>query len=340
MYFALNESKPSIRLLMVSVWMFAATAITASEPAKPGTAIDAQALGRENTKLFYEKKIDDVWKRFSPAMQSALGSVDGLKAFREKVGEQLGDEQSVVSEEVADGTYTRHARFAKVPTPIVVSWTFDAKGAVEGFFIRPQQKEAETTRLEYKTKSDLQLPFEGSWFVFWGGRTMSQNYHTVSPQQRFAYDILIMKGGKSHIGDGKKNEDYYCFGQPIFAPAASTVVATASDVADNVPGVLNPAQLLGNHVILDHGNGEFSFLVHFKQASVKVNQGQAVKTGELLGLCGNSGNSSESHLHYHLQTTADIKQGEGLPAQFQNYLADDKPVKRGEPVKGQVIQRK
>lgn len=65
-----------------------------------------------------------------------------------------------------------------------------------------------------------------------------------------------------------------------------------------------------------------------------------MKAGQTLGLCGNSGNSSEPHLHYHLQNTGIFFDGDGLPAQFLNYVADGKAVERGEPRKGQQVRPK
>ncbi len=126
--------------------------------------------------------------------------------------------------------------------------------------------------------------------------------------------------------------------RPIRAPGSGTVVAAVDGVDDNQPVTMNPSQPLGNHVIVDHGNGEYSFLAHFKKGSVKVETGSRVGSGDLLGLCGNSGNSSEPHLHYHLQTTADFGQGEGLPVQFRSFLADGEAVSRGEPVRGQTVE--
>lgn len=321
-------------------WAAPASSRATGEPA--GGKVDGMGRGRACAKEFYDRKIPELWAKFSSEMKTALGSEKGLGEFREKVEGQLGAETSIVTEDVVvvgkSVTYSRVARFAKFAGLINVSFSFDESGAIHGFFVKPAPSEAPSTRLDYKTKTELRLPFGAAWFVFWGGRTMAQNYHAVSPQQRFAYDMLIVKDGSSHVGDGKKNEDHHCFGKPIHAPAAGKVVAIANDVKDNVPGETNPAQLLGNHVILDHGNGEFSFLVHFKQGSVQVKAGQDVKAGDMLGLCGNSGNSTEPHLHYHLQTTADIASGEGLPASFVHYIADGKPVERGEPVKGQTIE--
>jgi murein DD-endopeptidase MepM/ murein hydrolase activator NlpD len=100
---------------------------------------------------------------------------------------------------------------------------------------------------------------------------------------------------------------------------------------------MNPDQPLGNYVVIDHQNGEYSFLAHLKQGSVAVQVGVRVEPGDLLGLCGNSGNSSEPHLHYHLQNAPGFPGGQGLPAQFQSYTADGVMVERGEPVRGQVV---
>ncbi|WP_251278943.1 M23 family metallopeptidase, partial [Enterobacter hormaechei] len=80
------------------------------------------------------------------------------------------------------------------------------------------------------------------------------------------------------------------------------------------------AQLTGNRVILDHGNDEYSVLAHLRQGSVRVAQGQVVRSGTHLAGCGNSGNSSEPHLHYQLQAGPAFGVGVALPAQFSDYL--------------------
>jgi len=183
----------------------------------------------------------------------------------------------------------------------------------------------------------LRLPFDGTWTVGWGGRTVKDNYHAATVDQRFAYDILIMRDGSTRKGAGTRNEDYHCFGEKILAPADGTVVAAVDGLPDNVPGSMDKEHPAGNHVILDHGNGEFSFLAHFKQGSLNVKPGERISTGQLLGLCGNSGHSREPHLHYHLQDNGVLFGGKGLPAQFRGYIADGQPVAKGECVKGQKI---
>jgi murein DD-endopeptidase MepM/ murein hydrolase activator NlpD len=149
---------------------------------------------------------------------------------------------------------------------------------------------------------------------------------------------VVVRDGARHRGEGRANEDYHCWGLPIVAPAAGTVVGMRDDMADNVPGRMDASVPPGNHVVLDHGDDEYSFLAHLQQGSVRVQVGDVVASGDTLGLCGNSGNSSEPHLHYHLQTTPDFGKGEGLPAQFLHYVADGEPVARGEPVQGQAVR--
>lgn len=300
-----------------------------------------QELGRSLTADLYEGRVQRIWDLCSPRMKSAMGSMDALQGFRQQVEDQIGKEVEVVSEEVtaAEGltTYHRLTKFSKTSMSISVKWITDAEGILQGFSIRPYTVPPSDEFLDYETKTVLHLPFTGEWFVYWGGRSRAQNYHFPARDQRFAYDIVIRRDGSSHRGDGKRNEDYYCFEQPILAPAGGVVTKAVDGIADNVPGQMNAAQPTGNHVIIDHGNGEYSFLAHMKNGTVRVEVGQRVGTGDVLGLCGNSGNSSEPHLHYHLQNTAEFGNGDGLPAPFTDYVANGKPVARGEPVKGEVI---
>jgi len=321
----------------MSIVYVLAMSLTLQTPASP-----VLEQGRALTASFYKGEFEALWTRFSTEMKKGMGNVDNMRAFRAQVEAQAGIEESVVDEKVepAEGlqVYKRIARFSKAPMKVLVQWALAADGSVAGFFIRPVPEEPSREQLEYATKTRLRLPFSGAWFVFWGGRSLEQNYHFATLDQRFAYDIVMRMGASSHVGEGKRNEDYYCFDQKLVAPAAGTVVSVENGVADNVPGVMNGQAPMGNHVILDHGNGEFSFLCHFRQGSVLVKPGDKVKAGDVLGRAGNSGNSSEPHVHYHLQDSGEFGKGPGLPAPFTGYLADGKPVERGEPVKGQTIE--
>ncbi len=203
------------------------------------------------------------------------------------------------------------------------------------------KRPAPTEFRDHPTRTALYLPFAGEWYVYWGGRSVAQNYHVVARDQRFAYDFLILargNTGRSYRDSGADNTDYYCFGQPVYAPADGTVVETESELPDNRPGEMDAKAVLGNCVILDHGCDEFSFFAHFRQGTVVVRGGDNVLCGQLLGQCGNSGHSSEPHLHYHLQNTSVPFRGDGLPAFFVEYFANGKPVARGEPVARQKVR--
>ncbi|ALA85397.1 peptidase M23 [Stenotrophomonas maltophilia] len=326
--------------------LFAVLVVSFSALTSAAEATDPRQQGAMLTAQFYEGHVDALWERMTPQMQVGLQSPQSLVALREQVLAGWGAETELVSEKVekVDGfdTYLRQARFARSPAIIQVLWAIDAEGRIGGFYIRPLQtappQAAASGFLDYQTRTRLQLPFDDEHFVFWGGRTVEQNYHAAHAGQRFALDLLVLRDGRSHRGDGLRNDDYYCFGRPILAPADGTVVEVVEGVADNVPGQMNAAQLTGNRVILDHGNEEYSVLAHLRQGSVRVAQGQVVRSGAHLGDCGNSGNSSEPHLHYQLQAGPVFGVGEALPAQFSGYVADGQPIARGEPVKGQRIR--
>lgn len=124
--------------------------------------------------------------------------------------------------------------------------------------------------------------------------------------------------GKSARGDGRKNEDYFAYGKEIMAPAAAVVTDVIDGVRDNRPGSMNPYSALGNTVILRLAEDQYAVLAHLKPGSIRVNPGARVAAGDTLGLCGNSGNSSEAHLHFHLQQTPVVQDGMGIKSFFHS----------------------
>jgi hypothetical protein len=318
-----NDMKRPQRLL------FVALAITA----RPVIAEDTrpEELARQYTDAFLAGDVQTLFDHAGPELRAAMKNVETMNALRAgSVGEKAVqvDEQST--------TVTTRIVKAATGQTFAITATVTADGKLVGFLIQPSG-EAPSEFLDYKTKANLRLPFDDTWNVFWGGRSVKQNYHAAYPDQRFAYDILNLRNGTSHTGEGKENSDYFCFEKPIVSPGAGVVVEAVDGIPDNVPGKMNPAQPCGNHLVIDLGEKEYLFLAHFKNGSLKVKAGDHVQPGQPLGLCGNSGNSSEPHLHVHLQTTPNFGAGKGLPLQFQHYLADGKPIARGEPTKGQAI---
>ena len=311
------------------------TAGTIGTPSSTAKALDPLAEGRAVAATFARQ--GDLWARFAPSMKELFGNEPaGYVAFAAKAAADLGAERDLVTERVdEDGVYHRVAHFTKIEQPIETIIAFDGAAKIAGFAVRPTgtPEAAPTTKLDYQGATKLRLPFTGTWTVFWGGKTIEQNYHASVRDQRFAYDLVVIEKGSSHRGDGKKNEDYLAYGRPILASGAGRVIAVIDGIAENVPGAMRTDAIAGNHVVIDHGNGEISYFAHLVPGSIPVHVGDVVKAGQLLGKCGNSGHSSEPHLHYHLQNS----DGDGLPVQFLGYIADGKKVARGEPVRGQQI---
>lgn len=328
-------------MIHVRVAAFAAAVLCAAPLAAQQADSAAMEPGRQYARWFLDGRTDTLWALLTPPMRERMPTAAQLAAFRGGFAAQAGVETGVASESARrDGgitLYERVSRFASAPVPFHLTIATTAEGKIAGFLLRPEPAVAPSRFLDYTTKAALRLPFQGDWFVFWGGRTREQNYHVIAPDQRFAYDFVVRRNGVTHEGDGSRVEQYYCWGRPILAPAGGTVAEAVDSLPDNAPGRMDPAHAAGNHVILDHGNGEYSLLAHLRRGSVAVAAGARVAAGDKLGECGNSGNTSEPHLHYHLQDTPVFGRGEGLPAQFTGYVADGRPVARGEPVRGQTI---
>jgi len=170
---------------------------------------------------------------------------------------------------------------------------------------------------------------------------------------RFGMDFMAADdSGSTFRGKGDQLEDHYIFGAPVLAPAAGTVVDRIDGRADTPIGqwlvdydelkrTKNLRLLGGNYLVLDHGNGEFSFFAHLRNGSVKVKKGDRVAAGQPLGEVGSSGDSSEPHLHYQLQSGlgADC---ESLPAVFRDfarlYGSRRVQVKAGEVNTGDIVE--
>jgi len=185
------------------------------------------------------------------------------------------------------------------------------------------------------------LPFTGEWTVLWGGDTKELNYHVEVEAQNGAFDIIITdENGKSYKNNGDNNEDYHAFGKELIAPCDAEVVLVVDGIKDNKPGEMNLYFILGNTVILKTDNDEYLLFTHFKQNSIVVKQGENVEKGELLGLCGNSGNSSEPHLHFHIQNVEDINQATGAKSYFEEIYVNGELKKDYSPIKNEKIKNK
>jgi len=286
---------------------------------------------------FNQRDYKSVHKMFSDEMKQALPLPQ-----LEKVLSQFSREYGVITEkefvryESSYGIFK--VGFLKSKSSkeyLTLKISLNEKSRINGLFFAPWVDHPVLLRNESK----LILPFEDEWLVFWGGDTKEENYHVESSAQKGAFDFLIKdQEGKSFRNEGKANEDYYAFGKRIISPADGVVILVVDGVKDNIPGKLNPIYLPGNSVIIKTDNNEFLFFAHFIKNSIVVSEGQIVKQGHLLGLCGNSGNSSEPHLHFHIQNVEDMNEATGAKTYFENILVDGKIKRDYSPVRNQKVR--
>lgn len=186
----------------------------------------------------------------------------------------------------------------------------------------------------------LKLPFKGEWYTYWGGTDKRQNYHVASIPQQGAFDFFVVdKNDKSYERSGTRNEDYYAFGKPLYAVCDAVVFDVNTGVEDNRPSQMNPVEAMGNYVILKTANEEYIFYAHFQNESIKVKKGDTVKQGQYLGNCGNSGNSSEAHLHLHIQDGPNVIADVGVGCFFESIVVNGALTQDYSPVKGDRIVR-
>ncbi len=222
----------------------------------------------------------------------------------------------------------------------------------------------------YETKTDLILPVRGRVLV-WDGHDCNSHHRRFDYTQenfvksgyktnfqRYGYDFIIVdEQGLNYKGERRVNddwyrarpdrmEDYYSFGEPIYAAGAGRVAFVQDAKPDDRK--FNPADLgaderayAGNYIVIDHLNGEFSWFGHIKQGSSRVKVGQTVKQGDVIAAIGAAGSSLFPHLHYELRNGGGAKEVEGLPSYFTNFkrLLGSRTVnvKKGQVDTGDIV---
>ncbi|MCY4636266.1 MAG: M23 family metallopeptidase, partial [Acidobacteria bacterium] len=185
----------------------------------------------------------------------------------------------------------------------------------------------------YRTQVAYTLPFDGEWFVANGGATPKTSHSWDILGQRFALDFVQADDAfRTHAGRGTKAKEYFCYGREICAAADGTAVAVEDRVRQAFLGWgvcdFTARSFLGNHVLVKHAEGEFALYAHLVRGSVTVAPGDRVDRGQVLGRCGHTGHSTEPHLHFHLQDSADLFRGMGLPVRFSHLFVDGKAAAR------------
>ncbi len=144
--------------------------------------------------------------------------------------------------------------------------------------------------------------------------------------QRFAIDwVQLNPDGKTYTGDPSDNKNYRAYGAEIHAVTDGVVTQVKDGIPQNIPGADSRAvpmtleTISGNHVIMDIGNGLYAFYAHMQPGSVRVKVGDKVTRGQVLGLLGNTGNSTEPHLHFQICSANSDLGSEGLPYAFASF---------------------
>jgi hypothetical protein len=172
------------------------------------------------------------------------------------------------------------------------------------------------------------LPVEGTWTVVNGGLEKTTSHSWIPANQRYAYDFIITdaEGRSRPAGTDPSVERYYCYDEPVFAPADGVVV-------DVLETDLEPARgggfshslkrdIRGNYITIQHAPDEFSCLAHLVPGSVSVSPGERVKRGQRIARCGHTGNSSEPHLHFQVQDHPVFELAAGVPVVFEDVTVE------------------
>ena len=171
-----------------------------------------------------------------------------------------------------------------------------------------------------ETAVELAFPLSGGdYYVGQGGGSTTLNHHHGDRSQRYAIDIVALNGYGARARGIMPGDlsDYVIYDRAVKSPCSGIAINVRDGIEDNRITQTNIREPAGNHVILACGSARV-LLAHFRKGSLAVSAGESVTTGETLGRVGNSGNSSEPHLHMHafLGGTADYNEGVGVPMTF------------------------
>ena len=167
----------------------------------------------------------------------------------------------------------------------------------------------------------VRLPSDSPLLVAWGGDNPMVNYHVLFPDQRWAYDLMV----EPAFNGSNRLEDYGCWGVEILAPVAGEVILVIDDEPDHMPGRDSEGYSYpgGNHVFIRLETNTYLAIAHLQKGSILVKEGDWVNEGQKLGKCGNSGITSEPHIHIHHQREDPrvVPEGlaEGLPLFFKDH---------------------
>ncbi|MFB8443640.1 M23 family metallopeptidase [Streptomyces niveus] len=188
-----------------------------------------------------------------------------------------------------------------------------------------------------RTPVETGAPVSGRWTALNSPATKVPSHGIHSYGQTYAIDILAAPDPDPRPPFAmlwplvRGNSHYPAFGAPVLAVADATVVRVLNGRRDHLtrtslPALAwmmliesplresaGPSWIVGNHVVLDLGDGTYAMYAHLKQGSVTVAAGDRVRAGQRIAACGNTGNSTESHVHFQLMDGPDLDTARGIP---------------------------
>jgi len=281
--------------------------------------------------------------RSSPEFIAERGGETLLRAFVEKLPVQMGKEGRLDHDRLtlrkAGPRYIRIVAVEKGP-PLLIDIGFDAAtGLITSLLVKPARDKGVAVAPR-AAKTRLTLPFGTPptghvWSVTNAGVQVIDNYHARLDTY---YAIDVSPRTLNAKMDVTTPAESPCWGLPIIAAAPANVSVARDGIVDQSK-LDEPDNSTGpcNHVILDHGNGEFTLYAHLRNGSVAVRAGTSVERGTRLGVCGNSGGSSGPHLHFQLMDGINLDTARGIPPVFHDYFAPVRYVERGTLARGDVV---
>ncbi len=203
-------------------------------------------------------------------------------------------------------TIARESPLSAEP-PVVVGLPFRGNGWVAGGSVNPAGTHRRTL-----------IPMRDA-----NGNLVTGVFHVP---ERYAIDwVAVNAQAQREIGPVTANESYLAFGQEIIAVADGVISRTRDGMNEQTPpdnppaGTQTQQTAAGNYIMEDIGGGHFAFYAHLQPGSLRVADGQHVTRGQVIALLGNTGNTSEPHVHFHVSDANDPLISEGIPFVFDQF---------------------
>lgn len=195
--------------------------------------------------------------------------------------------------------------------------------AVKGYFYS-----GDAVRLRFPLK-------QGTYYVAQGGNSPLINYHNLGRAQKFALDISRVNafGMRARGIYPKDPKSYFIFGDTVYAPCGGRIVQMVDSLMDQPPSAMDTLNVAGNFLGIRSGDVNV-FLAHLKKGTIRVHRGDSVVAGQPVAQVGNSGFTTEPHLHIHAERgpTGAFLKGRGVPILF-----DGRFLKRNQLVRTRIF---